>query len=59
MTKKHFIQFAKYIKHTAHSEESGSCHIDTARAMANMVCMVAAGDNPKFDRARFFKACGL
>lgn len=55
MTKKHFIQFAEYInnlpvKQYGRGEREG---------MAEMVCKIAIGDNPKFNKGRFLKACGL
>lgn len=50
MTKKHFIEFAKYIKLCGLPD-------NVRREMADMVVRVQ--DNPKFDRARFYSACGL
>ena len=45
MTRKHFIAIAKI--------EDPVARTLAARAVAN----AAAGDNPAFDRARFFAAC--
>lgn len=56
MTKKHFEAFADYIRHNI---LGGDITRETAQAMADMVAYIASQDNPRFDRARFFKACGL
>lgn len=50
MTKKHFESFARYIRESGESEQ-------TRAAMAWLI--VVTQDNPRFDRSRFFKACGL
>ena len=56
MTKKHFEAFARVIREDYNEEHLDR---DTAMRMASMVWLVAERDNPRFDRARFLKACGL
>ena len=62
MTKKHFEAFARYIREweveTMDAEASRTQYAERT-AMAAMVADVSARDNPRFDRARFMKACGL
>jgi hypothetical protein len=55
MTKKHFEAFAKRIYMLTADPEQ----IPMARYFADVVIDIAAWDNPRFDRARFLKACGL
>ena len=59
MTKKHFIQFAKFIKNYGSGCEKGAEKINriVREDMARMVCEVQ--DNPNFDKGRFLSACGL
>lgn len=52
MTKKHFEAFAREIA------ESNQDQIPKMFA-AMVVIRVAQQDNPRFDRERFLKACGL
>ena len=56
MSKKHFEAFAQYIR-----EYSEQCPGVTKekQAMAQMICKIAARDNPRFDCRRFLVACGL
>jgi hypothetical protein len=59
MTKKHYIQFAEYIRNRFN--EAGTDHelnMRTTVAM-EMVIKIATQDNPRFDRNRFMSACGL
>ena len=52
VTKKHFEAFAEQIaRHEGTKEEQ--------LAMARLIIWVAEDDNPRFDRDRFLKACGL
>jgi hypothetical protein len=51
MTKKHFILMAETIKRIVDMKER--------RQMAELNAQVCAKSNPRFDRARFMKACGL
>jgi hypothetical protein len=52
MTKKHYEAIASIIEYYAH---------DTTvyNALANRLADYFAQDNPKFDRQRFLKACGI
>lgn len=64
MTKKHFEAVAKRIRSDIdETRENFPAKIDeilvSARYAADIVAMVAAADNPRFDRARFMTACGL
>lgn len=54
VTKKHFIEFARYIK-----AQVGITSDTDLRTFADIVMKVAENDNPRFDRDRFMKACGL
>lgn len=61
MTKKQFVQFANFIASygadcAPHDKESNK---RVREDMARMVEAVATKDNPRFDRERFLKACGL
>lgn len=51
MTKKHFIEFAQYIKNFPAQNEQ------ERKNMAQMVIDIAKRDNPKFDEVRFLAAC--
>jgi hypothetical protein len=51
MTKRHFVAFAKLIANMADRAE--------AHRFALIVVAVASDDNPRFDRTRFMRACGL
>lgn len=57
MTKKHFIAFAKLIKQRV--DEAGEDHELLMRAEAIYLAVVAVQDSPKFNRIKFYKACGL
>lgn len=66
MTKRHFEAFARAVKaeldgtkdaHAAPSEVSAITH--AATFAANLFADLAAQDNPRFDRPRFMRACGL
>lgn len=51
MTKRHFEAFAAYIAQVPDRE--------IAAHLAAMVATVAEAANPRFDRAWFYRACGL
>jgi hypothetical protein len=53
VTKKHFVEFAEYVR----IEYAGKPEL--ARAAANAFVYVARRDNPRFDVDRFLKACGV
>lgn len=52
MTQKHFEAFAEKIKNEVPYEEN-------RRMVADVVIEVAQKFNPRFDKDRFLKACGL
>lgn len=54
MTKRHFEHFAKRI----YMLTADPAQLPMARYFADVVIDIAQ-DNPRFDRARFLKACGL
>ena len=54
MTKKHFDAFAREIKAWV-----GELRFQDAALACRIVIRIASEDNPRFDRARFIKACGL
>ncbi len=52
MTKRHFEAFAREIKNSPEPESvKWSCAI--------IVCNIASDFNPRFNRERFMRACGL
>jgi hypothetical protein len=53
MTKKHFETLAGSIEKLARTQ------FDLAYEMANDISDACEKDNPRFDRGRFFEACGL
>jgi hypothetical protein len=58
MTRKDYVAIAAAIKETGKYHE----HDDAADALAFLARDLAAtlaADNPRFDRARFLKACGV
>jgi len=59
MTKKHFIQFAAIIKQRVEEAGKDKVLLMRAEAIALTVIRVAETDNAAFDKARFWKACGL
>lgn len=56
MSRKDFIAFAAEIKTRM---DSGYFTKEQAIAAASVIACVAACANPRFDRIRFFAACGL
>jgi len=54
MSKKHFVALAAEIKNLV----DAGCRKE-AEAAALVVAIVAQNDSPRFDRVRFFAACGL
>lgn len=70
MTKKHFEAFAAIIREDVtggvFNEHNRKHHADVlvqlrqnAQYAADVIANVASADNPRFDRARFMRACGL
>lgn len=65
MTKKHFEAFAREIKkqvdaaNDTHTISMSAKLRQSAMYAAELVANVAASDNPRFNRDRFMKACGL
>jgi len=57
MTKRHFEAFAREIYQMATNTTPGG--LSNAYAAAAVVIQVAEQFNPRFDRNRFMKACGL
>lgn len=62
MTRKHYEMIAKaiYDETTPHLGSYGGC--DSVQALADLARSLSAAfatDNPRFDRERFLKACGL
>jgi len=54
MSKKHYIKFANYIKECL---DADSIDKFQAERMAEMI--INCNDNPRFNKQRFLKACGL
>lgn len=70
MTKRHFEDFARRIKMerdyvSAAVGDNPAANVDCVRTFdetlyaASLIARVAATYSPRFDRARFFKACGI
>lgn len=65
MTKRHFEQFARLIKHQLciaailDTQDQREREEHACKIAAEFVCEVAAQDNHRFDRERFMLACGL
>lgn len=63
MTKKHFRQFAQAIdaqrRVTFSDKERQDDRLQTLRDVAEQFATIASQDNPRFDRDRFMKECGL
>jgi hypothetical protein len=57
VTKKHYEAIAAAIR--SHAVQGTPDWRDCAEKIAYALAAVFARDNPKFDRARFLKACGL
>ena len=53
MTRKHFEILAGSVEKLART------HYDAAYEMANDIADACEKDNPRFDRCKFFEACGL
>lgn len=58
MTKRHFEAFAEYIRLAAMRDINHRTELER-RYLARMVADIAVTFNPRFDRARFYRACGL
>lgn len=54
MTKKHFEEAARIVKY-----DSAHLTPDERKLIANAFATLFATFNPRFDRARFYTACGL
>ena len=50
-TRKHFVEMAKIISKIVGKQ--------SRKAQAESVAFIFAGQNPRFDKTRFFAACGL
>jgi hypothetical protein len=57
MTRKDYILIAAAIKYVR--DNSGNACERTAALVAVELAMQLATDNPRFDRERFLKACGV
>lgn len=70
MSKKDYVQFAAMLKLENDYIESTAiiapppvseyqARADAVRRYASKIAEIFANDNPRFDRTRFYKACGL
>lgn len=62
MTRKDYVAIAAAITHAQAVMEASRCTETAASALgtiAGTIADVMANDNPRFDRARFLKACGI
>lgn len=57
MTKKDYIAIARAISVSERPNTSETR--DSIDELAKRLCSIFAADNPRFDRARFLKACGV
>jgi hypothetical protein len=58
MTKKDYVKIAAAIKDGTWIDGAGA-PIIRARSFIRSLMGIMAEDNPRFDRARFWKACGM
>ncbi len=59
MTRKDYVLIAECVRvQTFATPGQGACQA-TAFAIANAIALELALDNPRFDRARFMRACGF
>lgn len=64
MTKKDYVKIADVLRerlsvNPAHSKEGSGWYRKGIELVAGDLAIVLTLDNPRFDRARFYKACGL
>jgi hypothetical protein len=60
MTKKDYVLIADILAFANDSVASGQLSsADIVPFIAKRFAVTAEGDNPRFDRARFFNACGV
>jgi hypothetical protein len=57
MTRKDYEAIAATIKQ--HAAPHNGQHLSWFKSLAVDVAEIMAADNPRFDRARFLKACGV
>jgi len=58
MTRKHFVAIATELSEIRRSMESREA-LDAVDRSAAAIADVCAETNPRFDRARFLRACGV
>lgn len=59
MTKKHYVAIAAAIKSGEEARPVSATSASTQEQIAMACADYFASDNPRFDRARFLKACGV
>ena len=59
MTRKDYILIAEAIEPVISASHFDSARKDGARRVAVRVAAALSADNPRFDRERFLKACGV
>ena len=64
MTKKDYVKIAAAFKETkvvgdARTDDAVFAAMGTWNALREEIAAICAIDNPRFDRARFYKACGM
>ena len=60
MTKKDYIKLAAVIRYAVNKSEQRDLLLNhCVRDIATELADVCSNDNPRFDRARFFDACGM
>lgn len=59
-SKRHYETLAASIKYAVDDvPDMPETRIETIRKLVQHLCVPLSWDNPRFDRARFMKACGL
>ncbi len=58
MTRKDYEAFARAVSKMVFGSTNGT-EIEASRECAELIADVCKADNPKFDRTRFLRACGL
>ena len=57
MTRKDYERFAKMVKD--HRRDDDGTHSAIIASIADCLSCICEADNPRFDRSKFFIACGL
>lgn len=59
MTRKDYVMLARVIASHRAAYDEGETQLIGADSLVERIADALAADNPRFDRARFLKACGV